>query len=76
MTTILLLISSKIFVFWASNIFRSNQLFGQLAIGIVLLIWLYVVGLVVLAGIEINAQLARMAEHKDAEITEPRNEDS
>ena len=65
MTTILLLISSKIFVFWASNIFRSSQLFGQLAIGIVLLIWLYVVGLVVLAGIEINAQLARMAEHKD-----------
>ena len=76
MTTILLLISSKIFVFWASNIFRSNQLFGQLAIGIVLLIWLYVVGFVVLAGIEINAQLARMAEHKDTEITEPPNENS
>jgi membrane protein len=76
MTTILLPISSKIFVFWASNIFRSNQLFGQLAIGIVLLIWLYVVGLVVLAGIEINAQLARMAEHKDTEITDPPNEKS
>jgi membrane protein len=76
MTTLLLPISSKIFIFWASNIFHSNQLFGQLAIGIVLLIWLYVVGLVVLAGIEINAQLARMAEHKDAEKTEPRNEDS
>ena len=76
MTTIPLLISSKIFVFWASNIFRSNQLFGQLAIGIVLLIWLYVVGFVVLAGIEINAQLARMAEHKDTEITEPPNENS
>jgi membrane protein len=76
MTTILLLISSKIFVFWASNIFRSNQLFGQLAIGIVLLIWLFVIGLVVLAGIEINAQLARMAEHKDTEITEPPNENS
>jgi membrane protein len=76
MTTILLPISSKIFVFWASNIFRSNQLFGQLAIGIVLLIWLYVVGFVVLAGIEINAQLARMAEHKDTEITNPPNENS
>jgi membrane protein len=76
MTTILLPISSKIFVFWASNIFRSNQLFGQLAIGIVLLIWLYVVGFVVLAGIEINAQLARMAEHKDTEITVPPNENS
>jgi membrane protein len=76
MTTILLLISCKIFVFWASNIFRSDQLFGQLGIGIVLLIWLFVIGLVVLAGIEINAQLARMADHKDTEITIPPNEDT
>jgi membrane protein len=76
MTTVLLLISCKIFVFWASNIFRSDQLFGQLGIGIVLLIWLFVIGLVVLVGIEINAQLARMAERKDTEITEPPNEAS
>jgi membrane protein len=77
MTTILLLISSKIFIFWASNVFRPDQLFGQLGIGIVLLIWLFVVGLVVLAGIEINAQLARMAEElKDAEIIEPPKEDA
>ena len=76
MTTILLLISCKIFVFWASNIFRSDQLFGQLGIGIVLLIWLFVIGLVVLAGIEINAQLAHMAKRKDTEITEPPNEAS
>ena len=76
MTTLLLLVSSKIFVFWASDIFRSNQLFGQLAIGIVLLIWLFVIGLVVLAGVEINAQLARMADYKDAEITLRSNEDS
>ena len=75
MTTILLLISSKIFIFWASNVFRSDQLFGQLGIGIVLLIWLFVVGLVVLAGLEINAQLVRMAEeHKDAQIIEPPRE--
>jgi membrane protein len=76
MTTILLLISCKVFVFWASNIFRSDELFGQLGIAIVLLIWLFVIGLVVLAGIEINAQLARMADHKDTEITEPPNEDA
>jgi membrane protein len=76
MTTILLLISCKVFVFWASNIFRSDELFGQLGIGIVLLIWLFVIGLVVLAGIEINAQLARMADHKDTEITEPPHEDA
>jgi membrane protein len=75
MTTILLLISNKIFIFWASNIFRSDQLFGQLAIGIVLLLWLFIVGLVVLAGIEINAQLARMAEErKGTQSIEPPKE--
>ena len=77
MTTILLLISSKIFIFWASNVFHSDQLFGQLGIGIVLLIWLFVVGLVVLAGIEINAQLLLMAEEqKNAEVIEPPKENS
>ncbi len=77
MTIILLLISSKIFIFWASNVFRSDQLFGQLGIGIVLLIWLFVIGLVVLAGIEINAQLARMAEEpKGIQIIEPPKGDS
>jgi len=75
MTTVLLLISNKIFILWASNIFRSDQLFGQLAIGIVLLLWLFIVGLVVLAGIEINAQLVRMAEeHRSAQIVEPPQE--
>jgi membrane protein len=75
MTIILLLISSKIFIFWASNVFRPDQLFGQLGIGIVLLLWLFVIGLVVLAGIEINAVLARMAEeHKCARIIEPPKE--
>src|SRR4029453_14141241 len=64
MTTILLLISSKIFILWASNVFHPDQLFGQLGIGIVLLLWLYVLGLVVLAGIEINAQLFRKAEEQ------------
>jgi membrane protein len=77
MTIILLLISCKIFIFWASNVFRPDQLFGQLGIGIVLLIWLFVIGLVVLAGIEINAQLAQMAEeHEDIEIGESPKDDT
>lgn len=62
MTTILLLISSQIFILWANNIFRSDQLFGQLGAGIVLLLWLFIIGLVVLAGLEINAELARRAK--------------
>ena len=38
----------------------------------VLMLWLYVTGLMVLIGAEINAVLARMAEErKDAEIIQP-----
>jgi membrane protein len=71
MTTVLLLVSSQIFIFWANNIFRSNQLFGQLGAGIVLLLWLFIIGLVVLAGIEINAELARaVEEYENAEHNE------
>lgn len=58
-TTVLLLVSSQIFILWANNIFRSDQLFGQLGSGIVLLLWLFIIGLVVLSGIEVNAELVR-----------------
>jgi membrane protein len=71
MTTVLLLVSSQIFILWANNIFRSNQLFGQLGAGIVLLLWLFIIGLVVLFGIEIDAELARTArEYENAEHIE------
>lgn len=74
MTTILLLISSQIFILWANNIFRSDQLFGQLGAGIVLLLWLFIIGLVVLAGLEINAELARRAKkYEDAGHVESPN---
>ncbi len=74
MTTILLLISSQIFILWANNIFRSDQLFGQLGAGIVLLLWLFIIGLVVLAGLEINADLARtVKEHENAGHVESPN---
>lgn len=70
--TVLLLISSKIFILWASYIFRSTELYGQLGAGIVLLIWLFITGLVVLAGVEINAVLAQTAEERqDSEIVQP-----
>ena len=70
--TALLLVSSKIFILWASYVFRSTELYGQLGAGIVLLIWLFIAGLVVLAGIEINAVLAQMSEERrDTKIVQP-----
>ena len=61
---ILLLAGSEITRFWATNIFRSYQLYGQLGAGIVLLIWLFIVGLTVLIGVEVNAVLAQMTEER------------
>ena len=71
-TTVFLVIASEIFTLWATYLFRPTQLYGQLGGGIVLLLWLFGIGLVVRFGIEIDAELARVEEErKDAETTEP-----
>ena len=68
---ILLLVGSQIMRFFVADVFHYDQLYGQLGAGIVLLTWLYVIGLVVLIGIQMNAVLAQMAEvHEDIEIGE------
>jgi membrane protein len=60
-----------------ANVFHYDQLYGQLGAGIVLLTWLYVVGLVVLIGIQMNAVLAQMAEeHENREIVQSPKDDS
>lgn len=74
---ILLLVANQIMRFFVADVFHYDQLYGQLGAGIVLLTWLYVIGLVVLIGIQMNAVLAQMAEeHEDIEIGESPNEDS
>jgi membrane protein len=63
--------------FFVADVFHYDQLYGQLGAGIVLLTWLYVIGLVVLVGIQMNAVLAQMAEaHEDIEIGESTKENS
>jgi membrane protein len=55
--------------FFVADVFHYDQLYGQLGAGIVLLTWLYVIGLVVLVGIQMNAVLLQVAqEHEDIEI--------
>ena len=74
LATVLLLIASQIMRL-SIAILHYDQLYGQLGAGIVLLIWLYVIGLVVLIGIQINAVLVRMAEeHEGTVIVEPPKE--
>jgi membrane protein len=74
---ILLLVANQIMRFFLADVFHYDQLYGQLGAGIVLLTWLYVIGLVVLIGIQMNAVLAHMAEeHEDLEIGEFPKDDS
>ncbi len=77
MAAIFLLVSNQIMKFFVADVFHYDQLYGQLGAGIVLLTWLYVIGLVVLIGIQMNAVLAQMAEeHEDTEIDELPKEDT
>jgi membrane protein len=77
MAVILLLVANQIMKFLVADVFHYDQLYGQLGAGIVLLTWLYVIGLVVLIGIQMNAVLAQMAEeHEDIEIVESPKEDT
>jgi membrane protein len=77
MAAILLLVANQIMRFLVADVFHYDQLYGQLGAGIVLLTWLYVVGLVVLIGIQMNAVLAQMAEeHENREIVQSPKDDS
>jgi membrane protein len=71
-----LLVANQIMRFFVADVFHYDQLYGQLGAGIVLLTWLYVIGLVVLIGIQMNAVLAQMAEeHQDIKIGESPKDD-
>ena len=50
--------------YYVSKLGNYGQIYGQLGAVIVFMLWLYVTGLMVLLGLEINAVLARMAEQR------------
>jgi membrane protein len=62
--TVLMLAASVALNLYVANIARYDQVYGQLGAVVVLMLWLYVTGLTVLIGAEINAVLARMAEER------------
>jgi membrane protein len=70
--TVLILVSSVGLNLWIANLGRYNQVYGQVGAIMVLMLWLYVTGLMVLVGAEVNAVLARMAEErKGIRIVQP-----
>src|ERR671915_238195 len=62
--TVLMLAASVALNLYVANIARYDQVYGQLGAVVVLMLWLYVTGLTVLLGAEMNAVLARIAEEK------------
>jgi membrane protein len=62
--TVLMLAASVALNLYAANIARYDQVYGQLGAVVVLMLWLYLTGLTVLIGAEMNAVLARMAEER------------
>jgi membrane protein len=71
--TVLILVSSVGLKLWVANLGRYNQIYGQVGAIMVLMLWLYVTGLMVLIGAEMNAVLARMTEErKDIKIIQPK----
>jgi membrane protein len=70
--TVLILVSSVGLNAWVANLGRYDQVYGQVGAIMVLMLWLYVTGLMVLVGAEVNAVLARAAEErKDTQIVRP-----
>jgi membrane protein len=70
--TVLILLSSVGLNLWVANLGRYDQVYGQVGAIMVLMLWLYVTGLMVLIGAEINAVLVRTAEErKDTKIVRP-----
>ena len=62
--TVLLFVSDGALSYYVANLGNYGQIYGQLGAVIVFMLWLYVTGLMVLVGLEINAVLARVAEEK------------
>jgi membrane protein len=62
--TVLMLASGVALNLYVTNLGRYDQVYGQLGAVVVLMLWLYVTGLTVLIGTEMNAVLARRAEER------------
>jgi membrane protein len=74
--TVLLFVSDGALSYYVANLGNYGQVYGQLGAVIVFMLWLYVTGLMVLLGLEINAVLARVAEErKGIELVQTKQSD-
>lgn len=64
LAAVLMFASSAVLSFYVSAFGNYDRIYGQLGAVIVFMLWLYVTGLTVLIGVEVNAVLARRAERR------------
>ena len=62
--TVLLFASDGALSYYVANLGNYGRIYGQLGAVIVFMLWLYLTGLMVLLGLEINAVIVRAAEEK------------
>ena len=65
--TVLILVSSVALSLYVTNVGRYDRIYGQAGAIVVLMLWLYVTGFMVLVGAEMNAVLVRIAEERKGE---------
>jgi membrane protein len=62
LATVLWLIATSVFAWYARNIAHYNVMYGSVGAIIALLVWMYVLALIALVGCEFNAEYERNAE--------------
>ena len=76
MATVLMFLADGALSYYVSKLGNYGQVYGQLGAVIVFMLWLYVTGLMVLLGLEMNAILARTAEErKGIELVQTKDSD-
>ena len=61
LATILWLGATLLFAWYVKNVARYTDLYGSISSAVVLLIWMYIINVIVLAGCEFNAEYERFA---------------
>ncbi|WP_273847343.1 YihY/virulence factor BrkB family protein [Rubrobacter calidifluminis] len=74
LATVLMFFMSGALSFYVADLGNYNRIYGQIGTVVVLMVWLYLTGLAVLVGIEVNAITTRLKEERqEVRLIHPRH---